>query len=159
MEALLRQLDYHAQELRIIDAALGRIALQRPETKRLMTILGIDATVALSLVAAVGDFHRFRTPEQLVSLSGLEPARQAVRPSARKQRPDHQAGPRARPRGARRGLVGRASKTPGPLHAFDERVRGRRGMQIAVVATARKLAALCWTMIERGQDYVYDRRH
>ncbi|MDE3131001.1 MAG: hypothetical protein KGL16_07590 [Acidobacteriota bacterium] len=30
-------------------------------------------------------------------------------------------------------------------------------MQIAVVATARKLACLCWTMIERGEDYAYAR--
>src|SRR6266516_5773765 len=31
VEALLRQLDFHGQELRIIDAALGRIALAREE--------------------------------------------------------------------------------------------------------------------------------
>jgi len=36
-----------------------------------------------------------------------------------------------------------AAKTPGPLRAFYERVRARRGMQVAVVATARKLATLC----------------
>jgi transposase len=30
-------------------------------------------------------------------------------------------------------------------------------MQVAVVATARKLAVLCWTMIERGEDYAYAR--
>ena len=40
-----------ATRRRIIDAALGRIALERPEVKRLMTIPGIDATVALSLLA------------------------------------------------------------------------------------------------------------
>jgi transposase len=38
-----------------------------------MTIPGIDATVALSIVAAVGDFRRFRRPEQLVSYLGLNP--------------------------------------------------------------------------------------
>src|SRR5581483_6405944 len=38
---------------------------------------------------------------------------------------------------------------------FDERVRARRGMQIAVVATARKLAVLCWHLITRGEDYAY----
>ena len=71
--ALLRQLDFHAQELRIIDAALGRIALGSGEVKRLMTIPGLDATIALSIVAAVGDFRRFRSPEQLVSYLGLNP--------------------------------------------------------------------------------------
>src|SRR4051794_19568413 len=33
-----------------------------------------------------------------------------------------------------------ASKTPGPLRAFYQRVRARRGMQVAVVATVCKLA-------------------
>jgi transposase len=73
VEALLRQLDFHGQELRIIDAVLGRIALERPEVKRLMTIPGLDATVALSIVAAVGDFHRFARPDRLVSYLGLNP--------------------------------------------------------------------------------------
>jgi transposase len=50
-----------------------------------------------------------------------------------------------------------AVKTPGPLRAFFERVRARRGMQIAVVATARKLACLCWTMLARGEDYAFAR--
>jgi transposase len=71
--ALMRQLDFHGQELRIIDASLGRIALERSEVTRLMTIPGVDATVSLSLVAAVGDFRRFQTPEQLVSYLGLNP--------------------------------------------------------------------------------------
>jgi transposase len=73
VQALLRQLDFHAQELRIIDAELGRIALARGEVKRLMTIPGVDATIALSIVAAVGEFRRFRCPEQLVSYLGLNP--------------------------------------------------------------------------------------
>jgi transposase len=44
-----------------------------------MTIPGVDATVAVSIVAAVGDFTRFRTPETLVSHLGLNPrVRQAA---------------------------------------------------------------------------------
>jgi transposase len=50
-----------------------------------------------------------------------------------------------------------ASKTPGPLRAFYERVRSRRGMQVAVVATARKLACLCWHLVTNGEDYAFAR--
>ena len=50
-----------------------------------------------------------------------------------------------------------AVKTPGPLRAFYERVRSRRGMQIAVVATARKLAVLCWHLVIKGEDYAFAR--
>lgn len=73
VEALLRQLDFYGEELRLIDAELARVGLRREEVKRLMTIPGVDATVALSIVAAVGDFSRFRSPERLVSYLGLNP--------------------------------------------------------------------------------------
>ena len=71
MGALLRQLDFHGQELRIIDADLAGVALASADVERLMTIPGVDATVALSIVAAVGDFARFGSPEKLVRYLGL----------------------------------------------------------------------------------------
>ncbi len=152
-EALLRQLDFHGEELKLIDAELARVALRREEVKRLMTIPGVDATVALSIVAAVGDFGRFRSPEKLVSYLGLNPrVRQSGGQPASHGRITKQG--RAHARGM---LVGAAAKTPGPLCAFYERLRARRGMQIAVVATARKLAVLCWHLIAKGEDYAYGR--
>ena len=50
-----------------------------------------------------------------------------------------------------------ATKTPGPLRAFYERVRARRGTQVAVVATARKLTVLCWHLVVGEQDYAFAR--
>jgi transposase len=43
------------------------------------------------------------------------------------------------------------------LHAFYERIRRRRGVQIAIVATARKLTVLCWHLIVKQQDYAFAR--
>ena len=40
---------------------------------------------------------------------------------------------------------------PGPLHAFYERTRARRGHGKAIVATARKLTVLFWCMLTRGR--------
>jgi len=157
VEALLRQLDFQAQELRIIDAALGRIALERQDVKRLMTIPGVDATVALALAAAVGDFARFRRSEQLVSYLGLNPrVRQSGSQPAAHGRITKQG--RAHARGMLVEAAFTAAKIPGPLRAFFERVRARRGTQIAIVATARKLVCLCWTMIDRGEDYAFARQ-
>ena len=154
--ALLRQLDFHGEELRLIDVELGRAGLASAEVKRLMTIPGVDATVALSIVAAVGDFDRFATPEKLVSYLGLNPrVRQSGGQPASHGRITKQG------RGHARGMLVEAAwvaaKTPGPLRAFFERVRARRGMQIAVVATARKLACLCWQLITKGEDYAFQR--
>jgi hypothetical protein len=49
------------------------------------------------------------------------------------------------------------ARTPGPLRAFFDRIRARRGPQIAVVALARKLAALMWYLVSREQDYLWAR--
>ena len=44
---------------------------------------------------------------------------------------------------------------PGPLHAFYERTKHRRGHGKAIVATARKLAVLFWCMLTRSEDYAH----
>lgn len=156
VEALLRQLDFHGEELRLIDAELGRVALGRGEVKRLMTIPGVDATVALSIVAAVGDFARFSSPQKLVSYLGLNPrVRQSGGQPASHGRITKQG--RAHARGMLVEAAWVAVKIPGPLRAFFQRVAARRGMQIAVVAAARKLAVLCWHLVTRGEDYAFQR--
>jgi len=154
--ALLRQLDFHAQELGLIDSELARIALGCEDTRRLMTIPGVDVTVAMSITAAVGDFSRFGSPNKLVRYVGLNPrVKQSGGQPASHGRITKQG--RAHARGMLVEAAWVAVKTPGPLRAFFERVRARRGMQIAVVATARKLTVLCWHMITRGQDYAFAR--
>jgi len=156
LEALIRQLDFHAEELRLVDAELARVALASEEVKRLITIPGVDATVALSIVAAVGDFARFSSPDKLVSYLGLNPrVRQSGAHPATHGRITKQG--RAQARGMLVEAAFAAARVPGPLRAFHERVRARRGMQIAIVATARKLAVLCWHLIAKGEDYAFQR--
>ena len=121
--------------------------------KRLTTISGV---AALSIVAAVGDFHRFSSPQRLVSYLGLNPrVRQSGGQPAQHGRIAKQG--RAHARGMLVEAAWMAAKIKGPLRAFFERVRARRGMQIAVVATARKLAVLCWYLVVRGEDYAFQR--
>jgi len=154
--ALLRQLDFHGEELRLLDAELAQVALERADVRRLMTIPGVDAVVAVSIVAAVGDFARFASPDKLVAYFGLNPrVRQSGGQPASHGRIT-KAG-RAHARGMLVEAAWVATKCPGPLRAFYQRVKARRGAQIAVVAAARKLAVLCWNLIHRGEDYAYAR--
>ena len=57
------------------------------------------------------------------------------------------AGP-AHARGMLAGAAWSASKAPGPLRAFYQRVNARRGFQNAVVATARKMIVLAWSRMK-----------
>jgi hypothetical protein len=46
-----------------------------------------------------------------------------------------------------------AIRVPGPLHAFYERIKSRRGSRIAAVAVARKLDVLAWQLLSHDTDY------
>jgi transposase len=48
-------------------------------------------------------------------------------------------------------------RTPGPMRAFHERFRSRRGHQVATVAVARKLTVLFRQLLTREEDYAYGR--
>src|ERR1044071_5522617 len=121
-----------------------------------MTVAGIDATVALSIVAAVGEFTRFRSPEKLVAYLGLHPrVRQSGGHPARHGPITNQG--RAHARALLVEAAWAASKAPGPLRAFFLRIRARRGHQVAAVAVARKLAVLCWHLLTKEADNLWAR--
>ncbi|MFF7886617.1 transposase, partial [Streptomyces sp. NPDC007916] len=56
-----------------MERRLAAEALDDPVVRRLMTIPGVDAMTAVTVLAAVGDFHRFATADKLVSYLGLNP--------------------------------------------------------------------------------------
>jgi len=156
VEQRLRELDRLTEDLAAIDRQLGASVLDDPRIKRLFTITGINTTVAIDLVAAIGDIGRFASPEKLVSYFGLNPC---VYQSGDQPARHGKISKRGRSH-ARAMLVEAAwaaAKAPGPLRAFFLRVSQRRGLQIAAVATARKLAVLVWHMLRNDQDYACNR--
>ena len=52
---------------------------------------------------------------------------------------------------------GSRSAAPAHCRAFGERVRARRGAQVAAVAVARKLVVLCWHLLTKDEDYAFAR--
>ena len=156
VSALLRQLDFHAGELAIVDKELAVEALADPKVARLMTIPGVDAIAAISIVAAVGDFTRFNDPNKLVAYVGLNPRVRQSGNSAPVHGRISKAG-RAHVRGVLVEAAWSASRAPGPLRAFYQRVQARRGFQKAIVATARKMTVLAWHLVTKDQDYAFAR--
>jgi hypothetical protein len=124
------------------------------EIKRLMSVPGVNVIVAASFLAAIGDIHRFQSSRKLVGYLGLDPrVRQSGSGPATHGHISKQGSVRAR-----HALVEAcwsAVRQPGPLHAFYERIRGRRGHSVAIVAAARKLACLFWCLLRRAEDYAY----
>jgi transposase len=154
VESALRHVEFLDQEIAAVERPIAREALRAPEARRLMTVPGVNVICAATFLAAIGDIRRFRGSRQLVAYLGLDPR---VRQSGTE--PAH--GGRISKRGsasARWALVEAAwnvARQPGPLHAFYERIRARRGHGKAVVAAARKLAVLFWCLLTRGEDYAH----
>ena len=156
VDALIRQLDFHGDELREVERDIAIEAIDDPVVARLMTVPGIDVAVAVAVVAAVGDFSRFSSPDRLVAYLGLNPrVRQSGNGPAVHGRIT-KAGP-AQARGMLVEAAFAAARTPGPLRAFYRRISQRRGFQVATVATARKLTVLCWHLVTNGEDYAFAR--
>jgi transposase len=117
-------------------------------------ISGVNMICAATFLAAIGDIRRFESPRKLVGYLGLDPrVSQSGTSPATHGRISKQGSMRAR-----HALV-EASwslvRQPGPPHAFYQRIRARRGHQVAIVASARKLACLFWCLLTRSEDYAY----
>jgi transposase len=156
IERRLRELDRLAEDLAAIEKELARFALQDQDCQRLLTVAGINMAVAVGIKAATGEIERFSTPAKLVAYFGLNPSvRQSGLGPAHHGRITKQG--RAHARAMLVEAAWAATKAPGPLRAFFLRIRARRGHQIAVVATARKMAVLCWHLLARQEDYAWTR--
>jgi transposase len=156
LDGCLRQVDFLNAEIVALDRELARVALAWPEVLRLMSVPGVNVHTAATFMAAIGDIHRFSSSRKLVSYLGLDPrvrqsgstpARHGHISKAGASEPRHMLGEAA----------WKVMLTPGPLRAFFERIRARRGPQVAATATARKLAVLFWHLLTRGEDYAYAR--
>ena len=150
----VRQVEFLDQEIAAVERLIAAAALQSAEIKRLMTVPGVNVIVAASFLAAIGEVHRFRSARKLVGYLGLDPrVSQSGSGPATHGRISKQGSTRAR-----HALVEACWSTvrqPGPIKAFYERIRARRGYHIAIVAAARKLACLFWCLLDREEDYAF----
>jgi len=154
VDAGMRHVEFLDREIAEVDKLVAQQALNWPEVPRLMTIPGVNVICAASFIAAVGDANRFLTSRQLVAYLGLDPkVKQSGDEPARSGRISKRGSA-----SARWGLVEASWSVvlqPGPLHAFYERLKDRKGHGKAIVATARKLSVLCWCMLTRSEDYAH----
>src|SRR4051812_46762528 len=154
LDSGLRQIDFLDAEIALVDRVIAHDALNWPDARRLMTVPGVNLIVAVSFLAAVGDIERFPDRRKLVAYLGLDPkVRQSGDAPATHGHISKQG---SAPVGV--ALVEAswsAVRNPGPVHAFYQRIRARRGHQIAITAAARKLACLFWVLLWRHEDYTF----
>jgi transposase len=156
VDGCLRQIDFLEGEIAMLEQEIAQHALGSEDIQRLMTVPGVSLMTAATFIATVGEIDRFHSPRKLVGYLGLDPkVRQSGSEPTRHGRISKQGAAQARQMLTEAAFV--AVSTAGPMRAFYERVRARRGSQIAIVAVARKLAVLFWHMLTRQEDYAFAR--
>jgi transposase len=117
----------------------------------LMSIPGVGFITAATLVAELGDWRRFSAAKQVSSYFGIIPTVRASASVAHYGRITRQGSGHAR-----RALVEAAHvavRLPGPVrHHYLSLVR-RRGKKVAIVAAARVLLELAWTLLHKEEVY------
>ena len=153
LDTLLRILDAVASEQAKVTELVNADAYGREEVKLLMTLPGVGATIAQAMMAAIGDISRFESPMKLASYFGLIPS---VHQSA--DRAYHGKITKQGNANVRWLLVEaahHAGRHPGPLGHQFQRIARKKGVNVARVAIARKLAVLAWHLLTKGEPYRY----
>jgi hypothetical protein len=154
VEAGMRQIEFLDAEIAEIERLIAREILWSSDTRTLMSVPGVNLICAATFLAAIGEVRRFPSSRQLVAYLGLDPrVRQSGSEPARTGRISKRGSPQAR--WALVEATHSVVRQPGPLRAFHQRVRARRGYNIATVAAARKLACLFWCLLTREEHYAH----
>lgn len=155
-EALRRQLELLAHVEALIEDVTATLAAQAqsdPRIRLLMTLPGVDFTVAQTLLSAFGDIQRFSDADKAAAYLGLVPSTYQSGEHCYHGRITKQG------RGHARWMLVEAAqhldKHPGPLGVFFRRIQKRKSRNVAVVATARKLVTIAWHMLKNNQPYRY----
>ena len=134
------------------DRLCAQMVKQSKEAKILLSIPGIGNVTALMMMAEIGDYKRFPSPERLASFAGLVSSSNSSGEKVRFGHITH--------RGSvwlRTALVestGKVSKKWGYLHDFYWNLRERKGNKIARVALARKMLTLSWHLVMKNQSFL-----
>ena len=150
VDSALRQVEFLDSEIEAVERLIATEALESAEIRRLMTVPGVNVICAATFMAAIGEIGRFDFTRKLVGYLGLDPrVHQSGSTPATHGRISKQGS------GAVRHALVEAAwsviRQPGPIRAFYQRIRARRGHQVAITAAARKLACLFWCLLTRGQ--------
>ena len=149
----LRILNSLEREIEKLDKQITAAAWKCDQAKLLLTLPGVDYPVAMTLLAALGDIHRFKDGDHAASYLGLTPSTH--------QSAEHcYHGPITKPGNshARWMLMEAAQhldKHPGPLGVFFRRLAKKKNRNVAVVATARKLVTIAYLMLKTNEPYRY----
>lgn len=152
VQPLVRSLDELNDQIAEYDQKLAALSARDPVTGMLKTAPGVGIVVAAAFVSVVDDPHRFKTAHQLESYLGLVPSEKTSGHRRLGAITKH-GNSYLRAMLVQSALSILRLKKPDPLQEWGRAVLARRGMKIAAVALARRLAGVLWAMWRNGTVY------
>lgn len=153
VEPLLDSIEMLSERIASCDEALKQQSRRDPQVKLLMTAPGVGPVVAMCFLLAIRDVGRFKSSRQVASYFGLVPSLyQSGKTNRRGGITKH---------GNRQGRwaltvaashVLRTTKASA-LREWGVGLSGRVGRKTAVVAVARKLAGVLWSMLRNNKPF------
>jgi transposase len=130
VEAAMRQIEFLDAEVAEVERLIARDILWSADTRILLSVPGVNLICAATFLAAIGHIRRFSSSRKLVAYLGLDPkVGQSGSEPARTGGISKQGSPQAR--WALVGATHSVVRQPGPLRAFHQRIRARRGYNIS----------------------------
>lgn len=153
IEALLRTFDFLTEQIKALDEQIHAMAEQSEPCKKLMTVPGVGPLVSLSFATTIDDVSRFKTADEVGSFLALAPGESTTGGKIRRT-----GTLRAGPVWLKALLVQSAwsmwrTAPQSPMVLWARAIADKRGKRIAIVALARKLATVMWSMWKHDQVY------
>lgn len=149
----LEVIDVLSLQVKASDKQIQKLAREQPICQKLMTAPGVGPITAVRFLAVIDDPSRFSTAHRVQSYLGLTPGENSS--SERQQR----TGITKAGHGAMRRTLIQAAwvayrRNPlDPMIQWAAQIAARRGIFIAIVALARKLAGVLFAMWRDGNVY------
>lgn len=146
-DELLARLGHYRKEIQAVDERLAVLQDQFPQVECLIDIHGIGLYSALVIIGELGEVERFRSARQVGAYAGLTSKVLQSGSHCYYGKITRQGSPWLRWTLVE--ITLHAVRRDDGLRNFYQRLRKRAGSNKARVATARKLAEICWKRLRR----------
>jgi len=151
MRCLLSQIELLEAQRVEVDAALAALVAQVPQ--HLTSIVGVGPVIAATLLAEIGDVHRFDTLEKLVAYAGINPTQhQSGQFTATETHMTKRGSPYLRQAVWQAAIV--AAQYDAELHAYLEaHLAAGKPRGVVLGAICRKLLARIYVVLRDNRPY------
>jgi transposase len=152
VDPMVRALDEFNDQIAVYDEKLEELSARDPVIAMLKTAPGVGVVVAAAFASVVDGAERFDTAHHLESYLGLVPS-ENTSGHRRIGKITKHGNTYLRAMLVQSALSILRLKKPDPLREWGRAVMARRGMKVAAVALARRLAGVLWAMWRDGTAY------